>query len=144
MSIDRVLVVAAVAVGSALAQEGKPKLLPPVAAKRNPGAVVTIPRDAVKVDDLTWRHTAADGKVWIYRKTAFGLAKFDEQVEARKRGPDRDERATKVVDLGDKVRFSRPTAMGISTWTKAKSELTDDERKLLEQVSKPVTSEAKP
>ena len=37
---------------------------------------------------------------------------------------------TKVTEMGDSVRFERPSPFGVYRWTKKKTELTEDEKKL--------------
>lgn len=39
---------------------------------------------------------------------------------------------TKVIEDGDVLRFERPSPFGMSRWTRKKSELTEDEKKLWE------------
>jgi hypothetical protein len=39
---------------------------------------------------------------------------------------------TKAIDKGDTVRFERPSPFGMVNWEKKKSDLTDDERHLLD------------
>jgi hypothetical protein len=38
----------------------------------------------------------------------------------------------KVTDAGDSYRFERPMPMGAQVWTRKKSELTDEEKMLVE------------
>ena len=98
---------------------------------------VELPADAVKVDNLTWRHTDAEGKAWTYRQTPFGLVRFeaqeDDEAEAQA-GP--SDTLIKAFDAGDEVRFERMSPFGLQRWTRKKTELTDAEREAWEQAQK--------
>jgi hypothetical protein len=107
---------------------------------------ITIPKDAVpNPDGNTFTYTDKEGKKWLYKKTPFGVM----------RGPARDEAATtkseegsaktasgaavsakgdstRAIDKGDTVRFERPSPFGPIIWEKKKSELTENERHILE------------
>ena len=101
-------------------------------AKEAPKGPLTVPKEAVKVDNLTWRYKDAGGKTWIYRRTPFGLVRFAEQEQTGEPADD-ESRLWKAFDQGDSVRFEKQTPFGVSTWTRKKSELTDDERKAWER-----------
>src|ERR1700722_9304870 len=66
-----------------------------------------IPKDATPLGDGSFRYVDKDGKKWIYRNTPFGVSKSEErpapQVVQAGEDPARSE------DLGDTVRFTRPT-----------------------------------
>ena len=132
------------------------------------GAVLTlsaqmpagVPAGASEVGPNTYRFVDKDKKVWIYRKTPFGLQKAEETPAAEadrarkadssasatpQRDPDRtatpfgESKAsasgmpvTKVTENGDSLTFERPSPFGVYRWTKKKTELTDDEKKLWE------------
>ena len=110
---------------------------PPAAAKarpKPPAPLVTIPADAVKLPNGSYRYTDKDGKNWIYSNTPFGVSKFEETEAPQATGAD----PTKAIDKGDVVRFERPSPFGTMSWEKKKTELTDDERHILEaQTPKP-------
>ena len=89
--------------------------------------VLTIPKDATRNADGTYSYTDKDGKLWTYSVTPFGVVKSpvsdaDNSVAAN----------TKVFDKGDTVRFERPGPFGPVSWEKKKTDLTDDERKLVD------------
>jgi hypothetical protein len=65
--------------------------------------------------------------VELQRDTPFGTTKSG--TDAKSNPP------VKAVEVGDRVRFERETPFGTSKWEKKKSELTDDERKILAQQS---------
>ena len=91
---------------------------------------VTIPKDAVpNPDGNSYSYTDRQGKKWTYTRTPFGVIKAAApDVVAPASAP----AATKVIDKGDTVRFERPGPFGPLTWEKKKTDLTDDERHLLE------------
>jgi hypothetical protein len=105
-------------------------------ADPNPGAAtvpaVTIPNDAVpNSDGKTYAYTDKDGKKWVYTKTPFGVVKTP--AVDRPAGARTDSNSTKAIDKGDTVRFERPSPFGTMSWEKKKSELTDDERHILDR-----------
>ena len=91
---------------------------------------LTIPKNAVpRPDGLSYTWTDKQGKRWVYAKTPFGIMKFPAS-DAAVSAPDSS--TTKVIDKGDTVRFERPSPFGTVSWEKNKSDLTDDERRLLD------------
>jgi hypothetical protein len=119
-------------------------------------AALTIPADATRIDEHTYVHTDAQGKTWTYRKTPFGLQKSERTAEtpapyalpetvrdrqspfsaegsaAAPRASDASEEVT-FTESGENITFKRKTPFGNNTWTKKKSELTAEERALLER-----------
>ena len=93
---------------------------------------LTVPKEAVKVDNLTWRYKDAEGKTWIYRRTPFGLVRFAEEEQTAEPASDESLLLT-AFDEGDSVRFEKKSPFGVSRWTRKKSELTDVERKAWER-----------
>jgi hypothetical protein len=119
-----------------------------------------VPEGSTEIKPGTYRFVDKDKKVWIYRKTPFGLQKSEETAGAegeRARKPDAPAvpaqqpdpartatpfgeskapatglPATRVTDAGDSLRFERPSPFGVYRWTRKKSELTADEKKLWE------------
>jgi hypothetical protein len=63
--------------------------------------------------------------VELQRDTPFGTAKSGTDTKSSP--------PVKATVVGDVVRFERKTPFGTTKWEKKKSELTDDERKILEQ-----------
>ena len=91
---------------------------------------LTIPKDAVpNSDGLSYAYTDKDGKKWVYARTPFGIMRFPAS-DVPAGGPDPS--TTKAVDKGDTVRFERPSPFGPMIWEKKKSDLTDDERHVLD------------
>jgi hypothetical protein len=100
------------------------------AAAPTPQAM-TIPRDAVPNSDRTsYAWTDQQGKKWNYVNTPFGVTRFpasDAPAGAL------DFSTWKSIDKGDTVRFERPTPFGPFIREKKKSDLTDDERRFLDE-----------
>jgi hypothetical protein len=87
-------------------------------------------------------------KVWLYTKSPFGYMrsagetpKPESEPEAKanpEKTPFGDSRSapaapvTKVFDQGDSVRFERPSPFGVYRWTRKKTELSEEEKKLWE------------
>jgi hypothetical protein len=108
--------------------------------------VVAIPKDAVQNPDGTYSYTDKDGKKWIYIKTPFGVMKNAAPDTPASTDPPPDssltkpgdgsakavDGLTKAIDKGDTVRFERASPFGPMSWEKKKSELTDDERRILD------------
>ena len=103
-------------------------------AAKAPAAPV-LPPGAVQIGPQTWRHTAADGRKWVYRKTPFGLVRYEETEAAGATAPvgERDLASIKVTEAGDTVHFERPSPFGVQKWTRKKAELDEVEKLALER-----------
>ncbi len=103
-----------------------------VAAKKAtsaPQASITVPADAVANPDGTYTWKDKQGKSWTFVKTPFGVMKSEASS-----GPATAASSlagVKAFDEGDKVRFERPSPFGPMKWEKSKTDLTDDERNLV-------------
>jgi hypothetical protein len=89
-------------------------------------AQLTIPAGAVAVDSNLYRHTDAQGKTWVYRRTPFGIARMEAQA-----APPVTTDAwanTKAWDDGDAVRFERQGPFGVYHWRTMKSQMDASER----------------
>ena len=103
-----------------------------VAAKKaNTAAAkpLTIPTDAVANGDGTYTWKDKQGKNWTFVKTPFGVMKSETSTAPAAASSSLT--GVKAIDDGDKVRFERPSPFGPIKWEKNKTELTDDERNLL-------------
>lgn len=90
----------------------------------------SIPAGAKEVEPYVYSATDAQGAQWMYRQTPFGLTKWrpsDVPPPAVKEQPN----PVTAADLGDRIRFERNTPFGQYVWTTKKSELTGDEKLLL-------------
>ena len=108
----------------------------------------TIPADAVlNPDGRTYSYTDKEGKKWTYLRTPFGITRVaatDKPAAATPFGiksvaatdkpaaPPRDTSRIKVIDKGDTVRFERPSPFGPMGYEKTKSELTEEERRIVD------------
>ncbi|MEN6608039.1 MAG: hypothetical protein ABFD60_12415 [Bryobacteraceae bacterium] len=135
-----ILIVFLILVSGALAAE-KPK----TGAKSSQAAqAITLPAGAKEVEANVWRYTDDKGKVWIYRRTPFGLSRFEETAASK--DDDIAPSNMKAVEEGDSIRFERPTPFGTARWVRKKSELNDVERAAWERELRRSgkTSDAKP
>ena len=94
-------------------------------------AETTIPAGAREVEPYTYTYTDAQGTQWMYRQTPFGVTKWQKSDVPP---PSMAQQPNPVTtrDLGDEIRFERTTPFGHYVWTKKKSELTRDEKLLLD------------
>ena len=107
-----------------------PAQAPP--AKAEPLKPIQIPAGAVETEPGFFRYTDSAGKKWIYRKTPFGVSRWeDKPSDAPKATPFEDN--TKAFEEGDAIRFERTTPFGVAKWVKKKSELDDQERSIWER-----------
>ena len=91
----------------------------------------SIPSGATQVDANLYRYIDAKGKVWMYRQTPFGVSKWEEKADPQPVIEDKN--PTRVKDLGESFQFERNTPFGVSKWIRKKSDLTKDEKALVEQ-----------
>ena len=102
-----------------------------------------IPAGAKKVEPYLYRYTDAQGKKWFYRESPFGVVKWEDRWEdkwedkAAAATPAVDDAAlVQVTDLGDSVQFKRKTPFGEQKWVRPKTELTDEEKAMLQRDAK--------
>ena len=96
---------------------------------------MTIPKDAIKNENGTYSYTDKQGKNWLYRDSAFGVIRTPGPEPGADKQPNPKPSATKVTDKGDTVQFERSSPFGVTKWEKKKSDLTDEERKLVDSQS---------
>jgi hypothetical protein len=90
-----------------------------------------VPAGATANPDGTFAWTDKSGAKWTYVMTPFGISRSPSTNPlATAQAPGADIR---VLDKGDTVRFERPGPSGSSVWEKKKTDLTSDERRLLDQ-----------
>ena len=108
-----------------------------------------VPTGAAEIAPGVYRFVDKNKKAWIYRPSPFGYSKSEEsadRTEARETPAPRPEGTTatpfgeskdpgaapktKAFDAGDSVRFEQPTPFGVTRWTRKKTELSDDERRI--------------
>ena len=116
------------------------KQTPEQQAKAQRTQTQSIPAGAKLVEPNLYRYTDSDGKTWNYRQTPFGISKWEEKSSpAAQPAPESSQAKSvpvAVTDLGDSYRFEKKTPFGESTWTRKKSELTDEEKSLTSVNSK--------
>ncbi len=110
------------------------KQTPEQQAKAQRTQTQSIPAGAKLVEPNLYRYTDSDGKTWNYRQTPFGISKWEEtSAPSAQAAPESDKAKSVpvvVTDLGDRYRFEKKTPFGQSSWTRKKSELTDEEKAL--------------
>jgi hypothetical protein len=105
------------------------KKAPAAAPKAKAAAPITIPPDAIEVETGTWAHTDAQGKKWRYRKTPFGVTRWEDkpgpagnsEITGKVTGPPLE--SMTAVEDGEYLRFERPGPFGRYRWKRKKSEL---------------------
>ena len=113
-------------------QTGKdpaPEAAPTVSAPTAPN--LGLPAGAVKAADGSYRYTDPQGKKWIFRKTPFGMARFeDKPADVSTRAAESAKRYEEVraTEDGDTIRFERPGPFGIYKWQRKKTELNEMEQ----------------
>ncbi len=88
-------------------------------------SVVSVPPDAVQVEPNLYRHTDAQGKTWLYRRTPFGVSRWEDSPSSKTSTPSpaaKEDAPVTATDLGDKVQFERKTPFGSTKWTQKKTE----------------------
>jgi hypothetical protein len=115
--------------------------------------VMTIPKGAVlDQKDGNYHYTDKSGKKWVYMMTPMGSSRWEDKGPAAAAAPPPQHPSSnrfsadpnlKAVDQGETVKFVRSTPFGAQSWTKKKSELTDDERTMLAGSSSEVNSGSK-
>ena len=85
-----------------------------------------IPKGAVRAGDGTWSYTDPQGKHWIYRRTPFGVAHF-EDVPAP---PAAAMPGVRAREDGDFIRFERPGPFGTYRWSTRKTDLDEAEKNI--------------
>ncbi|HLK20741.1 MAG TPA: hypothetical protein VKT81_17425 [Bryobacteraceae bacterium] len=94
-------------------------------------ALPTVPKDAEEVGANLYRTTDAQGKHWLYRKTPFGVSKWEEKpgdVNGQSQQQPPPSASLTMKDLGDSVEFQRLTPFGPQKWVRKKSEMTEEEK----------------
>jgi hypothetical protein len=116
-------------------------------AKAQPAPTMAIPAGAKLVEANLYRYTDSNGKTWNYRQTPFGVSRWEEaSTPGAQPAPRSDAQSSEtksdpvaVTDLGDSYRFEKKTPFGHSSWTRKKSELTDEEKAYTSSVNSKAT-----
>jgi len=112
------------------------------AKKAEPAQPSGLPKDAKKLSEMEWRWVDPKGAAWIYRRTPVGYAKIPEAETIKPAAPV-SVNLFQAADKGDSVEFTTRTPVGISRWTKKKTDLSPDEKASWEaaQSAKPPTEQ---
>ena len=113
------------------------KTPPSPAAKAEPAQ--SIPAGAKLIEPNLYRSTDSKGKTWNYRQTPFGITKWEE-TPATTPAPQAKSEPVVITDQGGSYRFEKKTPFGAVTWTRKKTELTDDDKALLDHPDQPSPS----
>jgi|SRR5690348_15684786 hypothetical protein len=130
----RISVLSLMIVGVLAAADQKPAAKKEAPLKAKPAQQITIPEGAIEVEPYTYRYTDRQGKKWLYRKTPFGVMRWEDKPdspEAVQRSQDEKARLvdnTTAAEDGDSIRFERATPFGPMKWQRKKTELNDVER----------------
>ena len=104
-----------------------------------PNAKPQLPEGAVEVETGLWRHVDKDNRTWFYRRTPFGVAKFEGSQTPVTAADEAD--GVIAREKGEMVEFERKTPFGVSKWTKKKGELNASEQTALERSLKTASKE---
>ena len=127
--------------------QSKPVQTPKRTPAAAPAPAPTIPAGATEVGPDLYRFTDPSGKTWNYRRTPFGISKWqdDPSASAAKPAPTQAQANPVVVtDLGDSYRFEKKTPFGGATWVRKKSQLSDEEKELVKPADSTVPPAASP
>jgi hypothetical protein len=132
-----IIALSAVAV-TASAADNKKKTTAPAKPAAPTVQPLVIPTDASPNPDGTYAYTDKAGKKWIYSKTPFGISKVEDMRGTAPAMPAAPVgQFVKAFDNGDTVKFERQSPFGTTKWEKKKTELTDEERTVLERQNAP-------
>lgn len=107
---------------------------PKEAAKAKP-ANLSVPPDAERLGEGLWRAKDREGKVWLYKRTPFGIVRYEDG--GAKDEPEPQQPEIRVVKAGaNEIVFERRTPFGARTWTKSAADLDGAEKRALEQWQK--------
>lgn len=94
---------------------------------------MVIPKDATPNPDGTYSWADKSGKKYIFTKTPFGISRREDMGANPAFATQPKEQFMKAADHGDTVAFERQTPFGTTKWEKKKTELTEEERHVLER-----------
>lgn len=100
-----------------------------------------IPAGAVETEPGLFRSTDAAGRQWVYRRTPFGVSRWEEGASASAPAVPGAAPEMKAFEEGDSVRFERRTPFGVSVWRQKKTELNDKERAVWERRQDPAAGQ---
>jgi len=114
------------------AGEPQAKKPAPAAAATKPIKPLEIPPGAVEREPGRFFYTDQQGKKWVYSRTPFGIARWEDKPVDADAPKALDPMANvKVVEEGDLVKFERPGPFGSYKWQKKKADLDEPEKAAL-------------
>lgn len=122
------MILLAAASASAQGRAAAARQLSPKPAVSSAATGPTLPKGAIEVEPNLYRYTDAQGKTWLARRTPFGFSRWEDKPAPPQPAQVDTAPPIKATDLGDTVRFERPTPFGKNTWLRKKTELTDEEK----------------
>lgn len=95
-------------------------------------APLAIPAGAREVEPGIYLHVDAQGKRWKYRRTPFGVSRWEDKDDQADRTA-QDSAAAQLdtitaVEEGDLIHFTRPGPFGAYKWSRKKTELDAGEQ----------------
>src|SRR5207245_547594 len=115
MMTPRILFLLLMTVGALAAADRKPAAKKEAPLKAKPAQEIKIPDGAVEVEPYSYRYTDAQGKKWLYRKTPFGVMRWEDKPESAEAAQRAQDEKTRLIDNttaaedGDSIRFERAT-----------------------------------
>jgi hypothetical protein len=126
----------------------------PKAPVRRPPRPIKIPEDAKEIRPGLWRAVDKSGQAWLYWNAPFGVVRSPEKPgdEIKPTMPAAEERKTEegksqdrkpgpvtidnitVVDEGESLSFERRLPFGLHRWSRKKTELNEEERRIWERL----------
>ena len=95
------------------------------AAKKPVAPPQGLPAAAVKVGEGEWKWKDAQGKSWVYHRTAFGYSRLEDVAEE----PAAAQAGLRVVEVkAGQVTFEQATPFGKSRWNRAAADMNGDEK----------------
>lgn len=141
--ISRTILTSSIAFAILVAQPKTDAPKPGIATATKEARPAGLPKDATEVEPGLWKHTDATGKVWMFRRTPFGVSKYPASAAEEASANDEKEAAMiKAIDAGDSVKFERKMPFGVTKWTRKKSELKGAEAIAWKKVSANQTNAA--
>jgi hypothetical protein len=106
----------------------------------------SIPAGAKEIEPNLFRYTDPQGKTWLYRRTPFGVGKWEDKpaTEPAVESTAPPANPPVITDLGDSLQFVRETPFGPQKSVRKKTELTPEEKALWQrQASNPPPTDPK-
>jgi len=127
--------------GLAADEPAKPASSPAAAQAKKPPAALAVPADAVQISPGLYRWQDKDGKSWMYRRSPFGVSRWEEgSADAKQKSAIE---TTMAVEQGESIRFERDSPFGKHVWVRKKTELDETEQKIWEHQQEKIAASRK-